>query len=243
LKAWPGWFWFVFIPGGLVFYAVCDLLPKMLFRLYPNSLCLKFVRAFRLVHQALRPAIWLMARFSGLVLRWFGARSFSGRLFGTREELRLVLQESAQQMTTEERGLINRVLDLQTVTLGRIMVPMTKVVAVNMDTPVDEVLKLCRERDVTRLPVWRESGSERRVAGLFNARSVLYQPKLDAHKNAGDYLRPAIYLDESLLLEDAMRQLQRSGQRLAIILDAQRQEIGVVSLHDILRVVFGEFHL
>jgi putative hemolysin len=237
------WFWLVLLPGGLLFYALGDLLPKMLFRLYPNRLCLLFLRPFRVVHALLRPAIWLLAGFSALVLRWTGRKSFAGRLFGTREELRQVMQESAQQMTSEERSLINRVLDLQTLTVERVMVPLAKAVTVSAQTPIAEVLTLCRERDVTRLPVWREEKGHRRVAGLLNARSLFYESKLDPARTAGDFLRPTAYLMRDLRLDEAMRQIQRSGQRLAIVLDHQRKEIGLVSLHDILKVVFGDFHL
>jgi putative hemolysin len=235
--------WCVLIPSLLIFYAACDLLPKMLFRLYPNRLCLIFLRPFGLVRFLLRPVIWLMTRFSVLVLRWSGRTGLSGRLFGTREELRHVMQDSSWKMTSEERGMINRVLDLQTLTVSQVMVPLSKVVAVGVQTPVSGVLQLCRERDVTRLPVWREEDGRRRVAGLLNARSLIYQANLDARKVAGDYLKPAVYLDEGVRLEDALHQFQRAGQRLAIVLNHDRAEIGVVSLHDILKVVFGEFHL
>lgn len=38
----PVWFWVALVAGGLVFYGAFELLPKMLFRLYPNRLCLLF---------------------------------------------------------------------------------------------------------------------------------------------------------------------------------------------------------
>ena len=236
------WFWLVFIPGGLLFYAACDLLPKMLFRLYPNRLCLLFLRPFRLVHQVLRPAIWLLALCSERLLRWSGGRAFSGRLFGTRDELRLLMQESASQMTTEERGMINRVLDLQTLTVSRIMAPLSRVPEVTTQTAVIDVLQVCREQGLTRLPVWQnEEGGRRRVAGFLNVRSLLYEPDLNGRKLAGDYLKPALFLDEGRRIEDALRQLQRSGQRIAIVLDQGRKEVGMVSLQDILKFVVGEF--
>ncbi len=236
-------FWFIFTPGLLFFYALCDLLPKMLFRLYPHRLCLLFLRPFRLIRLLLRPAIGLMTHCSSWVLRWSGRQTIAGPLFGTREELRHVMQDSARQMTSEERAMINRVLDLQTLTVGQVMVPLPRVVSVSQDTPVAEVLRLCRDRDVTRLPVWLEEGGQRRVTGLLNARSLFYRSELDPSQTARAFLKPAVYLAEGRRLEDAMRQLQRSGQRLAIVLSRERKEIGVVSLHDILTVVFGEFHL
>jgi len=37
--------------------------------------------------------------------------------------------------------------------------------------------------------------------------------------------------------------MQRSGQRLGIVLGADKREIGIVSLQDILKVIFGEVRL
>ena len=96
LKDSPALFWLVFVAGGLVFYGLFELLPKMLFRLYPNRLCLMLTRPFSSVHSLLRPLVWLMAQFSALVLRWSGGKIFTGHLFGSRDELRLVMQESSQ---------------------------------------------------------------------------------------------------------------------------------------------------
>jgi CBS domain containing-hemolysin-like protein len=73
--------------------------------------------------------------------------------------------------------------------------------------------------------------------------TLLYQPDVDVSKTAADYVRPALYLDEDLRLEVALRRMQRSGQRLAVVLGRDRREIGIVSLQDILKVVFGEVSL
>src|SRR5688572_9829691 len=46
-ERWPGLFWAAALAGILAYYAFCELLPKMLFRLHPNRLCLALVPAFR----------------------------------------------------------------------------------------------------------------------------------------------------------------------------------------------------
>src|SRR3974390_1258276 len=44
----------------LLFYAFFALLPKMLFRIYPNRLCLLLARPFRWIHLGLRPLVLLV---------------------------------------------------------------------------------------------------------------------------------------------------------------------------------------
>jgi CBS domain containing-hemolysin-like protein len=46
-----------------------------------------------------------------------------------------------------------------------------------------------------------------------------------------------------LRLEVAMRRMQRGGQRLAIVLGRDRSEIGILSLQDVLKLIFGEVSL
>jgi len=239
----PALFAVAFFLGALVFYALCELFPKMLFRLYPNRLCMLFSRLFSVLHFFLRPVVALLRWLSTGLLRWSGGQTFEPQVFGTREELRVLMQDSAQELSSEERGMINRVLDLQNLTVSHILVPMPRAVTVNMDTLVTDALALCRERGLSRLPVWRSDGETKRIAGVFNLKSLLYREDLDPAKRAGDYVKPAAFVDADMRLEEAMRHLQRAGQRLAIVLARDGREIGIVSLQDLLKAVFGEVKL
>src|SRR5207302_10967471 len=126
LGKWPGFFGLALLGAGTLFYALCELLPKMLFRLYPNRLCMFLAAPFGLVHFALRPLVSLMSLFAQRLLRWSGGKRFTGRLFGSRAELRVLMQESAQGLTSEERAMINHVLDLQNLSVGQIAIPLSK---------------------------------------------------------------------------------------------------------------------
>jgi CBS domain containing-hemolysin-like protein len=211
--------------------------------MYPNSLCVLLARPFRLIHWALRPLVALVETFSDVLLRWRGGKAFTGHLFGNREELRVVMQESAQAFSSEERTMINRVFDLQTLTVRQVMKPLEQAVAITTQTPVSAALELCREHKHTRLPVWENRDGGQRIIGMLALSTLLYQPALDAAKPVGDYMKPALFLDEDLRLEVALRRLQRSGERLAIVLGRERREIGILSLQDVLKVIFGEVNL
>ncbi len=239
----PALVWVIFLTGGFFFYALCELLPKMLFLTFPNRLCMVLVGPFRLVHATLAPLVACLSRMARGLLRWTGGRRFTGHLFGTREEFRLVMQESAQAFTSEERAMINRVLDLQHLTVGQITTPLQKAVTLSTSTAMNDVLRLCRERGLTRLPVWREEGNRRRIVGVLSLKTLLYQSDFDAGKTAGDYVKPALYLNDEMRLEEALRRMQRSGQRLAIVLGRDQRELGIVSLQDILKFIFGEVSL
>jgi putative hemolysin len=238
-------FWFIFTYSVIVFlfYAFFDLLPKMLFRTYPNRLSVGLARPFRLIYLLLRPMVALVESSSRALLRWRGGTVFTGRLFGNREELRQVMQESEQAFTSEERTMIKRVLDLQAITVRQAMKPLAEAVIVNAATPLNEALALCRERKLTRLPVREARDGQERIVGLLNLNTVLFQEPAAETKKVADYITPALYLDEDLRLEVALRRMQKSGQRLGIVLGREKREIGILSLQDVLNVIFGKVSL
>ena len=234
------------VPALLVvmflYYALFELLPKMLFRLLPNRLSLNLARPFQVIHLLLSPLVRIVTALSRGMQRWTESRTFTGHLFGSREEMRLVMQETAQGLTSEERMMINRVLDLQNLTVGQISIPLAKVWSVGIQAPLRDALQLAREHRISRLPVWR-GDRVTQIAGILSLRPLLYRSDLDLNRPAGDFIKPALYLEESLRLEEALQRMRKSGERLAIVLGRDRREIGILTLEDILKVIFGEVRL
>ena len=178
-----------------------------------------------------------------MLLRWHGGRTFTGHLFGNREELLLVMQESAQSLSTEERTMINRVLDLQSLTVRQAMKPFSTDVVITRDTRVQEVLGFARDKHLLRLPVWDTREGRRRVVGLINLNQLLFQADVDSNATVGTYLQAAMYVEEDTRSEVALRRMQRGGQRLAVVLGRDRRELGTLDLQDVLEVIFGEVSL
>ena len=104
-------------------------------------------------------------------------------------------------------------------------------------------MKLAREKNFSRLPVWETRDGQHRIAGLLTIGPLLFRDDLDLQKTAAAHMTPAIFVNENMRLEIALRLMRRAGHRLAIVLARGRNEIGVISLEDILKVMFGEVKL
>ena len=237
------WIAVAFAAAVFLFYALFDLLPKMFFRAHPNQLCLAAAPVFRLVHFVLSPLVAMVEVFSRAALRLTGGQAFTGRLFGSREEMRSVMQESAQVLTSDERAMINRVLDLQNFTVRQVAKPLAEVVTVETQMPLGDAFQLARERRLWRLPVRETRDGQPRIAGLLALGPLLFRDDLDLQKPAAARMTPALFVNENMRLEVAFRLMQRAGHRLAIVLARDGAETGVVSLEDILKVMFGEMKL
>lgn len=224
----------------LVWYVFGDLLPKILFRRFPNRLCMLCIGPFRLLHGVLSPLVGIAEWIARQMLRWSGGREFTGRLFGTRAELRQVIEASSQALSSEEVVMINRILDLQNRRVRDVMTPMAKAATLESTAVVADLCRLGRERRISYVPLWQGSGGRRRVLGVAPLSSVLYDATVLPDAPLETLVQPALFVDEGMRLEDALRVMQRSRHRLAIVLNAQRRETGVVTLNDILRAMFGE---
>jgi CBS domain containing-hemolysin-like protein len=233
----------VFLLAVFLFYSFCDLLPKMLFRQFPNRLCLALAVPFRLLHLLLSPLVAVLTWFSSTLLRLTGGQPFKGHIFSSRREMRIALQESAQILTSEERAMVSRVLDLQDLTVRSITVPSHRMVSVNSETPVRELLEICREHPVNRLPVWHGEGTDRRIVGIISLSAVLYSQEAEPEQKVGRYARAPLQLREDVRLEEALRRMQRSRQRMAVVVGFDQRELGIVNLRDILKAIFGEVTL
>jgi CBS domain containing-hemolysin-like protein len=231
----------VFSAGVFIFYIICELAPKTLFQRYPNRLALALAAPFRLIHRLLAPLVSVVAWFSRGLLHWTGGQAHTGRLFGSRDELRFVMQDAAPSLTTEEKVMINRVLDLPNLRVRHVMLPLTDTITIAANRPMSEAIALGRHLNLTRLPAL--DAQTGRVTGIVNLEQALFSKELDPAKPTRDFLQAVFYLPEDLHLEEALRRLQHTGARLAVVLGRNNREAGIITLQDVLKVIFGEVAL
>lgn len=245
LRESPVLWWLSFLASAFVFYALCDLLPKALFRKFPNRLCLFASTPFRFLHIVFTPAVALVEGFASLLLRWTGGRVFSGQVFSSRNELRSIIEDPGQALTTEERGMISRVFDLHNISVRQITTPFSRTLTLRASDPLSQALARFRDTPQNLVPVWAEDGKQRRIAGLLDLKRVIFDEALDpaSQTKVAKHVSPVFYLDEDMRVHDALRRMQRTGQRMAVVLSKDRRELGVVTLESILKAIFGEVKL
>jgi CBS domain containing-hemolysin-like protein len=75
--------------------------------------------------------------------------------------------------------------------------------------------------------VWDVRAGQRRIVGLIDLDEVIYRTDLRPERAVGEFVQTAIYLDESVRVEDALRRMRRAGHMLAIVM-RNRREVGIV---------------
>ncbi|XOV70681.1 MAG: CNNM domain-containing protein [Verrucomicrobiota bacterium] len=227
----------------LVIYTFCDLLPKMLYRKYPNRLTVISVRPYRLFHWMLSPLVVIVSGLADLLLKFGGGEVLTGRMFSDREEMRRVMQASGQNLSSEERSMIDRVMELQNNTLSHMMIPLQHVVSISADSTIEDAIAQSRETRLLRMPVFDEQKGRKVFLGALNLKPLLYDWESKRHDKVRQHLTGVMHLPEDMTADDALRKMQEAGQRVGLVMNAQKKEVGWVNIRDILKTVFGEVHI
>ena len=78
------------------------------------------------------------------------------------------------------------------------------------------------------------------MVGLLDLKSLLFKTTPDSKQPIQEFITSALYFSEDIRVEEALRRLQKSGQRLAVVLGRDRREVGLVGVDEIFKVIFGE---
>src|SRR5439155_18051582 len=120
-----------------------------------------------------KPFIWTLVKASGLVLRWLGlppdARS---RVVYSEEELKMLLAASREEgvIEEEEQEMLHKVFEFADKDAADVMVPRPDVVAVPVELPVAEALRVVLDHPFTRYPVYDEDLDD--IVGILHVRDL-----------------------------------------------------------------------
>jgi CBS domain containing-hemolysin-like protein len=201
---------------------------------YGEAVALSLATSFRGLRTVLSPV--------GTALRALaGARARFTMPPPPLEEMERALAEYARRQgrggeaTTE---LIHRVFEFREKVARDVMVPRTEVVAVEVDTPVPEIIRLLAEEGHSRMPVYRENLD--RMEGVLHARDLvplLAHPELIVLR---DLLRPAHYVPWSKPIDQLLREMQRKRLHMAFVVDEHGGVMGLCTIEDVLEEIVGE---
>jgi putative hemolysin len=141
-----------------------------------------------------------------------------------------------------QRDMLLGVLSLEDTTVEDIMTPRLDVVGVDADAAWGEVVEVARRSEHSRLPVFRETLDD--VAGIVFAKDLA--PGLIGTtappERWQELIRPVSFVPESKTLSQQLRDFQRGGGHLAIVVDEFGGTSGLVTLEDVLEEIVGEIH-
>ena len=139
----------------------------------------------------------------------------------------------------EEQEMIENVLELSDTAADEIMTPRTDIVAVEVNSDLQAVLKTINTAGHTRVPVYEENIDK--IIGLIYAKDLLTEIGKDpADFKLRDKLRDAYFVPETKPLRALLHEFQNQKLHIAVVLDEYGGTAGIVTLEDILEELVGE---
>jgi putative hemolysin len=156
------------------------------------------------------------------------------------ETLEKLLTEQAKKDEVDKGApaLIRGVFELSDKTVRDVMVPRTEVIALELSTPIVDILQVVAEEGHSRLPVYRDDID--RVVGVLHVRDIVPMLQTPGLIVLSDVIRPAVYVPWVKPIGDLLRDMQKKRIHMAVVVDEFGGFSGIVTLEDILREIVGD---
>lgn len=220
-----------------------ELVPKSLALQYPTRLAILTVLPMRWSEKLL---FWFIIVLNGsgwLVLRAMGIEPKPHRHLHSAEEIKYLVAESREggHLQPEEQRRLNQALGLTQRTARELMVPRTRVVAVDEAAGIASAVETAATLPYTRLPVYRESLD--RITGLVHAKDLV--AALLSGDAGGDvplepYLRPILAVHESVSADRVLSLMREERGVMAVVVDDFGGTSGIITTEDILSELLGD---
>lgn len=161
----------------------------------------------------------------------------------SREEISHLTTISHQKgaLEEEEHNLISGLVSFGSVTVEEIMTPRVDIIAVSADVHYNNLIKIITQSGHSRIPLYSDDLDE--IIGIIYAKDLLpysRNPELRTHLSLKKISRKALFVPETKLISELLKEFQDKKMHLAIVVDEYGGTSGLVTLEDIIEEVVGE---
>lgn len=139
----------------------------------------------------------------------------------------------------DERALIRSVIEFVDTIVREVMVPRTDMITIAGDASTDDAVDLVLSSGRSRIPVTGESIDH--VIGIIYARDLLELFDREAPpRSTAELAHAAYFVPETKPISDLLREMQKTQQHLAVVVDEFGGTAGIVTIEDLVEEIVGE---
>lgn len=212
-----------------------ELIPKSLALQFPTQVALATVLPMRWSLAAFRPFISLLNGSATGMLRLFGIDTSGHRHIHSPDEIELLIVESRDGglLEPDEHRRLRRALRLGLRTASELMVPLSRLTMLPVDTPWPEVVRVVAASPFSRIPVFR--GSTDKVIGTLRVKDLVYQYVIDGVGSPLERLvRPVVRVPHDLPADRVIALLRDRRVHQAVVVDGSDTVIGLLTIQDVI---------
>lgn len=223
----------------LIILVTAEFLPKVLFRINPNSILSVLALPLQIIYALLFPVVWFVLGISRFLLGTLFRIEFVEEkpVFG-RVDLDLYIRDlstknsQAEEMDTDIR-IFQNALDFKEVKVRECMIPRKEIVAIEVDQPMEDLMKLFIETKISKIPVYRESIDN--IIGFVHSSEMFTRPT-----EIKQILLPVSIVPEVMSANELLKQFTNQHRSVAVVVDEFGGTSGMVTVEDVIEEIFGE---
>lgn len=214
-----------------------EILPKTIAKKYNEHLALILGPITVVLSIILYPIVII---FRGLQKLITGSKKDESHVDENTLETILDTMEDEGTIETDEVKLIKNVFDLNDQTVENIMTPRIDMVAINVDSTIEEVKKIFSENNYSRVPVFKEDKDH--IVGILYEREFYSALINNKDLSIEKLMKAPKYVNKAMTVDTLIHELQSSKVHMAIVLGEYGDTLGIVTMEDALEELVGEIY-
>lgn len=209
-----------------------EILPKSLAKQYAETFLQRASASLMIILKICSPLTWLFVKVKNKVSK--------NEPIITDEDVKLLVDIGEEEgvFDSTEKELLQKAMEFDDIVVKNILTPRLDVIAVAIDTPIEEVKRLFIEEKFSRIPVYE--GSIDNIVGVLSYRDFFTTYVMKRHFTLEQIMRKPFFVNASAKISNVLEELQNNKVHLAIVLDEFGGTLGIVTMEDIFEEVFGE---
>jgi putative hemolysin len=219
-----------------------EIIPKTVGKRHPIQVSLSAIPFVHLFYWLLWPLTTGLVRITNVIVSAFGgARAATPAVTSAEIEYLIEMGTREGVLDAVKEELLNSVLEFADRVVKEVMVPRTRMAAIDRDAPPEEILRIVTENPYSRMPVYRDSVDN--VVGILLVREII--PELARGPKGmlatiDRLLKPPFFVPEQMKISRLLKEMQRRKTHLAVVVDEFGGTSGLATLEDVIEEIVGE---
>lgn len=213
-----------------------EITPKILAKRMPETFARAAAYPLLVCIYLFLPLVWLFGLWKKFIFYLFGLGKKQPRL--TEEEFEMLVSDVGKEgvLNETEQELIHRTLRYDELTVADCMIPLERVVAVDVRENDRVVYKLFRETNFSRLPVYK--GVKRNIEGVLY-RADFYENMLAGRRDFDNIIRPVSYTAPDEKVSRLMERLCTMREHMLVV-GSEDNALGIITREDMVEELIGD---
>lgn len=191
------------------------------------------------IRYLVKPLAWVLINGTRFIDRRVKLYEESTSLEDLRQAIDLTTARTEEEQ--DEQDILKGIVNFGNITVRTIMRARVDVKAVDIETPLPDLLEFIRENNYSRLPVYEENLDN--IKGILHIKDLLPYLKDDhLELKLGEVLRDVYFVPESKKIDTLLEEFKTNHSHMAVVVDEFGGTAGIVTLEDVIEEIFGEIN-